>query len=107
DAPGAAPELRLWSLRRRLARDEALVEEMEHLHPPRPRLASDPSGSAGPDEISPLRDSALRLRVIESQRALIAGEWLRRRGDDEAANDAFVDALVDDPELAAAREALG
>ena len=105
-AAGAAPELRLWSLRRRAAAGEALGDEMERLHPPRPRVASDPAGPAGPDEISPLRDAALRSRVIESQRALIAGEWLRRQGDLEAANDAFVDALVDDPELEAARDAL-
>lgn len=104
DSPATAPEeLRLVHARRRIQdHDDHAVEDFVLGHPPRFRSQPDLGGPPGPDEASPLRDPALRLGVLHSQRALASAELCLQRGLPEAAQEYLVDVLTEAPEHARA-----
>lgn len=109
DREGAPPpeELRLVRGRHRIAHDDAAMsEDFITSTPPRFRADPDVGGSSGPDPTSPARDPDLRDAVLASQRALAAAELSHRRGQEDAAQDLLVEALVELPGLRRARTLL-
>ena len=107
NSPTAPEELRLVHVRKRLdERDEQANEDFLPGPPPRFRAQADLGGPWGPDEISPLRDTGLRLAVVRSQRALASAELCLQRGLAEAAQEYLVEVLTEFPEHEHARALL-
>lgn len=100
-------ELRLAATRLRYAEGkEPLDADFLAGPPPRYRKQPDVGGTFGPDEVSPLRNPTLRLRILRSQRALAEAEYCLYKGHLDYAQEALVQALAQAPELAQARKRL-
>lgn len=100
-------ELSLLRIRRALETGERRTVEGEFAPGPPVslRLTDDLGTAHGPDHLSPLRNAGLRERVVAAHRAVAVAQFVRE-DDPGAAADALVEALIEDPELPAARAAM-
>lgn len=100
-------ELSLLRIRHGLERGEhrSLTGEFAPGPPVTLRLTNDMGNAHGPDHLSPMRNAGLRERVVAAHRALAVAQFVRD-DDPGAAADALVEALIEDPELPAARAAM-
>ncbi len=107
EADAVPEELRLAATRLRFAQNKPPLDaDFLAGPPPRYRKQPDVGGTFGPDEVSPLRNPTLRLRILRSQRALAEAEYCLYKGLNDYAQEALVQALSQAPELAQARERL-
>jgi GTPase SAR1 family protein len=106
---GTAPEeLRLVRARLRLAAGDGQDAAGDFVPGDPPRFRADPdiAGAWGPDPMSPVRDDDTRTALLAAQRSLAAAELCLLRGDAANAQDLLVEALVEWPALARARDQL-